>query len=463
MTWRRLTMATAFLAIAGIAYAQDVPGTPANSTPIGGFEQRDAPAPAIGAAEEVPGPVVNWAPLGGIERRDVPGAKFSALRYTIRANQTFETGAVPNGTGTPVTSGVSGTLAYNSNSARNQFGTTYSGGGGWTNQTATSDVNFHNFELGDTLTLRRFTLTGLNVVSYLPQSPIGGSSGIPGMGDLSGTLGFGMLAPTIAPNQTILTQNSQRISNATAGSVMLNLTGRTSVTALGSYGILRFLDTGGYDMNQGMAGMSVNHRFSARDTVGVNYLFASFAYNDTSIKLNTHEAFLMYERLWSRRWRSDFKVGPQWVESTGTPSSQTHTYVAGSASITYDLTAVTSADLRYIRGVSGGSGVLTGSKVDTVELAAMHSFGRSWTASLIGSYSRNADLFLDQLFTTKSAGAQLTRKLGRDFSCYFSYTAVDQTSSGAQFGAPVNVLQGLYHVFGFGVEFTSRPVRIRGV
>jgi hypothetical protein len=393
----------------------------------------------------------------------VPGAQSSVLQYTISANQSFETGAVPSGNGTPESSGVSGTLAYTSNSARNQFGTTYSGGGGWSSQGNAANYNFQSFEVKDTLSLRRFTLMVSNDVSYLPQSPLGGSSGIPGVGDLSGTLGFGTLAPTITPDQTIFSQYSQRISNATAGSVTLNLTGRTSVTALGSYGILRFLDTDGYDSYQEMAGMTVNHRFSARDTVGVKYTYTDFAYNDMPVTIETHEASLLYERLWSRRWKSDFEVGPEWYESTETLPVPTRVAIAGNASVTYNLTRVSSVDLRYIRGVSGGSGVLTGSRVDTGSLAMMHSFGRSWTASVTGTYSRNVGLFQDELFTTKSVGAQLTRRLGRDFSCYFSYTAIDQSLSGAAFVAPINVLEGLYHVFGFGIQFTPRPVRKRGV
>ena len=197
MSWRHLTISTAFLVIACIAYAQDVPGTSAGGASDGGVEPRVAPAPAIGDAEQSSGPVLSSAPLGGIERRDVPEAQASTLRYTISANQSFETGAVTSGNGTPETSGVSGTMAYISNSARNQFGATYSGGGGWSSQTTASNINFQNFELRDTLTLRRFTLMLSNNISYLPQSPIGGSSGIPGVGDLSGIVGFGTLSPTI--------------------------------------------------------------------------------------------------------------------------------------------------------------------------------------------------------------------------------------------------------------------------
>jgi hypothetical protein len=283
------------------------------------------------------------------------------------------------------------------------------------------------------------------------------------VGDLSGTLGFGTLNPTIAPSQTIFTQNSQRISNATAGSVTLSLTGRTAITALGSYGFLRFLDTDGYDSHQEMAGMTINHQFSARNKGGVKYTFTGFGYNDLPVKIDTHEVSLIYERLWSRRWRSDFEVGPQWYKSTQTSPLPTRVAVAGNASLTYNLSSVTSVDLRYFRGISGGSGVLIGSRVDTVSLAALHSFGRSWSASVTGAYSRNAGLLQDQLYTTKSAGAQLTRRLGRDFSCYFSYTAIDQSLSGAPFVAPVSVLQGLYHVFGFGIQFTPRPIRVHGV
>ena len=459
MTWRSLTIVTAFLAVAGIVYAQDVPGISAGGTLVGGFEQRNAPEPAISGTDSA----VSNAPLGGIERRDVFAAQSGALHYTISANQSFQTNAVSNRNGTPETTGASGTLAFASNSARNQLGTTYSGGGSWSSQATASNLIFQNFEVKDTLRLKRFTLMVLNDVNYSPQSPIGGGSGIPGVGDLSGSLGFGTISPTIAPDQTILTQESQRISNATAGSVMINLTGQTSVTALGSYSILRFLDTDGYDSHQKMAGLTVNHRFSARDTVGVKYTFTGLGYDDMPIILDTHEVSVIYERLWSRRWMSNFEVGPQWGESTQMSSVPNHTDIAGIASITYNHSSVTSADLHYTRGVGGGSGVIFGARVDTVAMAMTHSFGRTWSASFSGTYSRNAGILQNNLFTSKSAGAQLTRKLTRDSSCYFSYTAVAQSSSGASFVEPVSVLHGLYHTFGFGIQFASRPIRMRGV
>jgi hypothetical protein len=463
MSWRNLTIATAFLVIIGMANAQDVPGVSAGGTSGGGVEQRNPPAPALGGSNSAEGISGSSAPLGGIARRDVPGAQPSVLRYTISAYQSFETGAVPSGSGTPESSGVAGTLAYTSSSARNQFGTTYSGGGGWSSQATSSNTNFQNLELRDTLKLRRFTIMVLNDLSYSPQSPIGGSSGIPGVGDLSGNLGFGTVSPTILPDQTIFSLNSQRVSNATAGSVTLNLTGRTTITAMGSYGVLQFLDTDGYNSHQEMAGLTLDHRFSARDTAGVKYTFTGFGYNDMPTTINTNQVSLIYERLWSRRWKTDFEIGPQWAETTETSSLPTHVYVSGSASVTYNLARVTSLDLRYIRGVSGGSGVVMGSRVDSVSLAATRSFGHYWSGSITGAYSRNVALFQDQLFTSKSAGAQLTRKFGRDFSGYFSYMAIDQSSSGAPFVAPVNVLQGLYNVFSFGIQFTSRPVRVRGV
>ena len=111
---------------------------------------------------------------------------------------------------------------------------------------------------------------------------------------------------------------------------------------MGSYGILRFVDTDGYDSHQDMAGLTLNHRFSARDTFGLKYAYTGFGYNDIPLTFDTQQASLIYEHLWSRRWRSDFEVGPEWVASTETSSLPTHTYIAGNASITYSLSNVTS-------------------------------------------------------------------------------------------------------------------------
>lgn len=410
------------------------------------------------SAGETSEEVMPSAPYGGIQRRDGPSEKSGVLHFIIGASQSLESGAVPSGSGTPETSTVSEALSYTSSLARNQFEMTDNGGAVWTNQGGGSNI-FENLEVMDTLRVRRMTLMVSDSASYLPQSPTVGNSGIPGVGDLNGTVGFGTLAPTIAPSQTIISDNSQRLSNVIAGSMTINMTGRTAITAMGSYGILRFVDADVLDSQQETAGLTISHRYSARNTVGVRYTLARFGYNDPPATLDSQEVSLSYERRWSRRWKSDFEIGPQWVsEGSMLPVSLN---IAGNASINYNH-GVSSLDLEYTRGVAGGSGVVQGTRVDSVSLAAVRSFGRSWSVGVSGAYSRNVELIQDEVFTSKYAGAQITHRIGR-WSGYFSYTAIEQSSPAIATAAPISVLQGLYHTFSVGIQYTSRPIRVRGL
>jgi hypothetical protein len=61
------------------------------------------------------------------------------------------------------------------------------------------------------------------------------------------------------------------------------------------------------------------------------------------------------------------------------------------------------------------------------------------------------------VINAKYGGAQATRKLGRYLTVFASYSAIDQSSSSS---LPINVLNQLEQVIGFGIGYSPRETRL---
>jgi hypothetical protein len=385
------------------------------------------------------------------------------LHYDLRFSQIMNLGAATdNNLGQ--TSSVSGDAGYNSTSEHYPFGLLYSGGGLWTTQAGSENTSFQNLQVTQGFVSRKWVINISDNVSYLPQAPTTGASGIPGVGDLTGSLGFGILPPGDIPNQSILTNYAPRVSNAASGGLEYRLDGSTSLTGSGSFGLLKFPDGGGLDGTQENASFGVKRRLDARNTIGVNYVYSRFEYDVSGFAIASQGGEVTFTRQWSRKLKSDIGLGPQWMHSSDTTLLQDSTSVAGSAGLEYTLDSATSTNLRYIRGLNGGSGVVEGGMTDSVQLGISRMLSRDWTLALMGSFARTdapqiAGLQTACVYTTKYGGTQVSRRLGRHASAYLSYTAMALSAPETLFG---NALNGLTHVFGIGFEFSPRETRLKG-
>ena len=387
------------------------------------------------------------------------GAGISGtLRYAVRFSQIVSLDTATSNDLSQISS-VSGDAGYNSTSERHPFGLLYSGGGLWTSQAGSKNTIFQNLRLTQEFVSRKWVLNISDAVNYLPQAPTTGASGIPGIGDLNGTLGFGTLPLGIVPNQSILTNYAPRVSNAASGGLEYRLNGKTSLTGGGSFGLLRFVDGGGLDGTQENARFGVNRRIDARNSIGANYVYSRFAYDASGFAIASHGGEMTFTRLWSRRLKSTIAFGPQWTHSSDSTLLPARTSLAGNADLEYTLGSITSANLRYIRGVNGGSGISAGGMTDSVQLGISRVLSRNWTLALTGSFARTDALQTSLVTTTKYGGTQISRRLGRYASAYLSYTAMAQSAPASSLG---NVLTGLTHVFGIGFEFSPRETRLKG-
>ncbi len=385
-------------------------------------------------------------------------ANAGSLHYTVSVSQIMNLEpAIANDLSE--FSSVSVAAGYNSASEHHPFGLLYSGGSLWTTQAGEENSTFQNLQLTQRFIWRKWTLNISDTVNYLPQAPILGGSGIPGVGDLTGSLGFGTLPPGVVPTRAILTNYAPSISNAASGGLAYRLDGRTSLTGSGSFGLLRFVDGDGLDGTQETASLGVNRRLDARNTIGANYLYSRFAYDVSGFAIATHGCEVTFTRQWSRRLKSDIGFGPQWMHSSSPTLLQSSTSIAGSAGLAYTLNSATSANLSYVRGMNGGSGVSEGGMTDSVQVGFSRGLSRDWALVFMGAFARNAALQPAGVTTTKYGGPQVTRRLGRHASAYVSYTAMAQSAPNALFG---DALNGLTHVFGIGFGFSPRETRLKG-
>jgi hypothetical protein len=382
------------------------------------------------------------------------------VSYAITASQTYTTGY--NGQDANVNStNISGNIAYLSSSETHPFGMIYSGGFLGSESAALPSSTFQNLSLSQLYHGKRDNFVIADTVSYLPQSPISGLSGVAGVGDL----GIGPVQIGGYQGPGILTQYSRRVSNDVSASDTHNITGKTSLSVTGFYSIGRFLYTDSlpyntYDTNEEGATVGVLHRLSARDSFGVNYTYTHFSFVGQSYSFDTHGANVEYIHRFSPRLIFDGSAGPQWNLSD--IYSSTPLNAAVTASLVYTAERSTFS-VGYTRGASTGFGVVQGSLTDTVGLTARHNFSRSLSAATTFSYSHSASLatglFLPFSINSEIGSAQVTRSLGTSFSIYASYTAQNQNSD--NYLANTIALNGLSQTVGVGITYSPRTRHFR--
>ncbi len=428
------------------------------ASPLRGYGQAEPTA----VAPTILNPV---STLGGLSY-ELPAGTF---RYGATASEVFQRGFYSD-RGTIYQTNLSGSVAYSTRSERHPFSAVYSGGVLLANQAGYGTTFYQNLALTQNYATRTWNFGLSDVVSYLPQSPTVGLSGIPGAGDL----GLNPVVNTGVPSQNILSFNSSRVSNTVTGDVSHQLTGRTSITGDASYSLLHFFDNSAIDSRQIGADLALRHQLSARTIVGVGVNYSIFNYDIVqNSSFETRSVNLQISHQLTRSLAVAGTVGPQWINGSsglGIPSQLT---TAANASLTYTKRfGITS--LSYFRGTNGGSGVVAGALSDSITGAFSRSFGRGWSAALSGGYSRTRglatessapDLLLAGVayygnFDSTFGGAQVNRRLTRSLSAFGSYTASHQTygNFGAQGTNTQGALNGLLQTFAVGVSFYPRSL-----
>lgn len=371
------------------------------------------------------------------------------MNYSLNYSQTAEFGS---GIGDWQTSTLSGTLNYSNGKTRYPLSLEYGGGYNWI--IAGPDYGaglFQRLFMSQGMVWHNWNASLSNNVSYTPETPTFGFTGIPGIGE---PIAGSTTAPP-SPNQSILTLNTDVVDNTTTGQVTHNLNSAAIVTFGGSYDIFRFPNGDGYNTNTTSANGGATWRLDARNSLFTNYGYSYFAFPDLNFSFQTQTPFFGYRRVWSSKVTTSVSAGPQWTSSSDSTAIPSSTGIAANASLAY-TSGINSAALSYERGVEGGAGYLIGGETDIASANYSRQFGADLNIGAFGSYMHTASLPGQQgigSIVAEYGGGQLTRSIGREFSVFVSYSVITQ-SYGASL--PGSALNQMFQSVGFGFGYTPR-------
>jgi hypothetical protein len=441
---RTLKVALLFLGavlVSGSAWAQDTqqpqaPEGPARPKPaargIPGINDPNA------TAEDHEGQTDNWrqdtAPVTGLESPTlgspelghsywVPGLEYGS---TIESRPPGQ----PSSSGWYADNYIGGQGSLLEAWSRSQLGLNYSGGGYFTTDSLRNNGAFHQLSLAQNFNLRRWQIQLFDYFSYIPESEFGFAGGtnlaVPGV---SGTLGPAVpgLGASIVPNQSIYSAIGPRYSNAAAAQTTYLLSPRSSITVGGSYGLLRFTESGNVDNDMALGSAGFNYVVSRDDSVGISYRFAGYHFAGQPQALASHTVNFVYNRKIVRKVALDLFGGPQITNFRIPIASATRNVgLSAGAALKYALQHGT-IELSYFHGLTGGSGLLLGSNTDQATAGLSRQLGRVWSGNVFFGYARNGALVAitgtpEPSFDDWFVGAGISRPFGRNVNFAISYT-----------------------------------------
>ncbi len=423
-------------------------------------------APLVAHAQAAPSATAP-SPYEGFALPNIGGS----LRFSVTASETVVTGYNGSpGTGTTSYTDFSGNLAYLSRSETHPFSAVYTGGYLIGNSQIPS-YPFQTLALTQVAKTRNWNFVVGDSVTYLPQTPATGLSGVPGAGDLN--------VPPVQVGPTtglgILTLYSTRVSNIVSGTATRQLTGSTFVSGTGAYFIQRYTGNSANGINNDLESgtFGLNHRINALSNVGGSYSYShsSFSYQPGistligtgSSTYDTQTVQGTYSRQLSRKIGVTAGAGPQWITpGDGRVISSSSINFAASAAVNYQAQNY-SAGVSYVRSVNNGDGVVVGTRNDTVALTVSRAFARIYQVSGLVGYNRSTQLANTLLPNFNSsgvvAGGQFSVQIARPVSAFASYTLQRQLFSGVS--PALNDFNGLSQYVTFGVTYSPHAFLTR--
>ena len=410
-------------------------------------------------------------PLTGVQN---PTLGTSGIRHSywlpgFQYADTVRSSALNQATslGWNTTSLVTGNFSLLEAWSRAQLAVNYSGGASFSSDSAQGNSHFQQLGLVETFDWERWQLHFLDQFSYLPETQFGFGAGtalsIPGIG--------GPLAPPLPglqssyiPNQSIFTTFGPRYSNAFATQAAYTVSSRGSITAAGTYGILRFIQAGNIESNNANFNVGYNYVLTSADTLGVEYRFSGYRYIGNPQAIDDQVVQFMYGRKVTGRLALRLHGGPD-VTTLRVPVNNSTNRVTGSggANLTYALNRGSLA-LTYDHGISGGSGVFAGASTNQLQFSLGRQLSREWAANLNLGYSRNASVVStasSQAYNSWYIGGGLSRPFGRNANFTIGYNAQIQTSNQAVCAAGACSTNFTLQQITLGFQWHTRPFVLR--
>lgn len=406
----------------------------------------------------------------------VPGVSFGS---TVQSNLF---GAPGGSSGWYNTNYVTGDLSLLEAWSRSQIALNYSGGASFSSSNAEGGNSaFQQLAFAQSILLNRWIFQIVDQFSQLPESSFGF-----GVGTMIGVPGVsGSLSPIVPgvgnaynPNQSIFSSYGPRISNVTVAEATYQLTHRSSITASGSYGILHFTQSGNIDTNSVFGSLGYNYKLTKKDSIGFFYQISTFHFPGNPEAYGTQTVSAAYARKITGRLALSLYGGPQFTSmriSTTSSSNLTNGYA--SASLNYALHNGGISG-HYVHGISGGSGVFTGSILDLAGGSLSRKLTRMWQGSINFGFAHNSTIGGSVTTTTTTtpgstttvpagnysydnwfAGAGVGRPIGRNLSLFISYSANFETNhpgcSTTTACAPSTTTSGQF--INFNIRWHPRP------
>jgi hypothetical protein len=446
------------------AWAQDQPPPTDNSAP-----KPAAHAPIIDTNQE-PETVTDpnalqpdTTPLTGIQGPGIGAVDFRHSYWVpgFQVANTAQSNGISNWSDTTY---LAGTVSLYQAWAHSKLALNYTGGGYFSTSGGQGNGAYQELGFTQSFEWRRFQLQLIDQFSYLPTTGFGfgglSNLGLPGVG---GSLAPGVVTPsgTFLPGQNNLIATGPQYSNSFAAQATYQLTQRGSITAVGSYGILRFIDPGNIDTDDAVGSIGYNYQLTKKDSLGVLYRFAGYRFSGSSQAINDHNFNLAYGRKITGRLGLSIFAGPEFTtfrEPIGDKTSQTN--VSAGASVTYGLEngGLTAA---YSHGANGGSGVLAGAYGDNFTLSGSRQITRQWAARANMGYGRSHAFepngVIGPIYNSYYFGAGLQRPIGRNSLLSFGYTAYIENTNSAACGGACSGGTSVQHQFAVGYQWHTRP------
>lgn len=380
---------------------------------------------------------------------------------------------------------ISGGLDLREISGPSELTLAYLGGGSISSDGSNNSV-VQELGVVERLTMRRTIVSLMDQASYFPQASFGYNGLGTGAVGVGGNIG---LQTGFSTDQSILNTNGQYIGNSSILEVDRYLTRRASITLVGDYNLVHYINNSTADNNEAIFQGGYNYQLSRKSTIAIIYVFDGFRYANSNQSINNHSVQLSYSRRIAGRLAMQLSGGPSFAISQIPLSTGTVNSTANSTgtSETNQLLWNANLDLKYqlrkaqleanyLHGVTGGSGVLAGSVSDSISGTASRQLTRNMNAQLVVGYSRNTGLTLlgqpitgvvstpgvtlgsNQTYNYWFTGVNLTRRWGPFLTVNGGYQAQYQNSNATSCLTSPCSTSFLSHQFYFGVGWHPRPV-----
>ena len=404
---------------------------------------------ALGVRAKAQAPPTSTPPTFGFSLPSVEGT----LTYSLSASEAFLTGY---GGGVDYSTAVSGSLGYLSSSPTKPFSLVYSGGYLYSSVPGyPPNSTFQNLAASQVWTTKHWNFVIDDAVSYLPESPTTGLSGIPGVGDI----GVEPVQIGDQPTQSIFTNYATRIGNGLNGGISRIINKSLSINGSASWQVLHFLNNQGIDSSMVSASVGPTYRINARSSASANvvYSYTDNKYAGQSYPFETEGITFEYQRQLTHFLTMNVSAGPQRTFGSGSTETLIPSQITpvASASLTYSR-RTTTASVSYSRATNAGSGVVFGALTSTIGGTVREQFSRNWQGALTASYAQSESLAeiagINEDYHSTYGGGQISRRLSRSFSAYFSYTAVTQNENNVVVVQPA--YSGLSQTFSVGITYS---------